>query len=79
MSFNTTFCRLERLALLIKRKRTGTIKELSSRLSVSPRTVDNDLRQLRDWGADIKYCKSNNTFYYGEPINIDFKVFRAIR
>ena len=77
MAFRDTYNRLERLAYLVKRGHTGTVKDLSEKLQISPRTVTNDLDQLRDWGAEIEYCKIRKSYYYNTVPDIDFRIFRS--
>ena len=55
---------LERLDALIRRKSTGSPKELARKFSVSERTVYNLLEALRQMGAEIEYCHSRCSYYY---------------
>ena len=55
---------LERLDALIRRKATGTPRELARKFSVSERTVYNLLETLRQMGAEIEYCHSRCSYYY---------------
>ncbi|WP_273444461.1 HTH domain-containing protein [Neolewinella agarilytica] len=76
MAFIDTFYQLERLAHLIQRKATGSPTELAAKLEVSPRTVHNLLEQLRNWGAEIAYCRERCSYYYVQPINLCFSVIQ---
>lgn len=78
MAFIDTFRQLERLAYLIQRKATGTPAELAEKLEVSPRTVHNLLEQLRNWGADIAYCRERCSYYYVKPINLSFSIVQPL-
>jgi len=56
--------RLQRLHQLIKNERTGTPKELASRMYVSERLIYNLIDQLKDYDAGICYDRSRKTYYY---------------
>lgn len=55
---------LERLDALIRRKSTGSPKELARKFSVSERTVYNLLEGLKLMGAEIEYCHSRCSYCY---------------
>lgn len=63
---------LERLVKLIEHECTGTPTELSQKLGVSDRTAKRYIAQLRDMGADIKYCSHLNSYYFASPITFRF-------
>lgn len=63
---------LNRLDKLIQRKATGNYQQLASRLKVAPRTVYNLLEILEELGAQIKYCKLRQSYYYSNEINFEF-------
>ena len=65
---------LDRLDALISRKGTGDLNQLSSRLSVSKRTVQNLIATLRSLGAEIKFCRYRNSYIYTSPIQLQFKL-----
>ncbi|BDD02368.1 HTH domain-containing protein [Persicobacter psychrovividus] len=64
MSFIQQVNRLNRIDLLIRRKATGSPKELANLLEVSPRTITNSINILRDLGADIYFCHSSKSYVY---------------
>ena len=64
--------RLQRLHQLIEQEVTGAPKELAGRLHVSERLVYNLIDQLKDYKADICYCRSRRTYYYCD--DFQFKV-----
>lgn len=49
---------------LIRMERTGSLGELASLLRVSERTVNNYLEELRLMGAEIKFSRRQNTYYF---------------
>lgn len=77
MAFNDTFERLERLAHMIQRKSTGSPEQLAEKLGVSVRTVANLLDQLRNWGAEIEYCRERCSYCYTHPIELSFTIIKC--
>ncbi|MDY0201425.1 MAG: helix-turn-helix domain-containing protein [Tenuifilaceae bacterium] len=63
---------LESLVKLIEHECTGTPTELAQQLGVTDRTVKRCIAQLRDMGADIKYCTHLNSYYFASPITFRF-------
>ena len=78
MAFNDTFQRLERLAIFIQRKSTGTVDDLAVVLQVSPRTVKNLLEQLRQAqpGINIKFCRKRRSYLFEPDATADFKILK---
>lgn len=71
---------LDRLHHLIRRKGTGTPKDLADRLEVSERTVYNLINILRVLGAEIFYCSFRTSYYYEEEVVFNFlPVLEGIR
>lgn len=66
--------RLQRLHSLIKQEVTGQPKELAGRLHVSERLVYNLIDQLKDFQADICYCRSRKTYYYCESFQFEVNI-----
>ncbi|MCL1973714.1 MAG: HTH domain-containing protein [Bacteroidetes bacterium] len=65
---------LEKLSVLNKlicRGYTGTPKELAQRLSISRSTLYEIIDELNSRGAEIKYSRNRNTFYYNNDLLID--------
>jgi len=56
--------RLNRMYRLIRKENTGSRNELAARLRVSERTVNNYLDEFRLMGAEIKFSKIRNTYYF---------------
>jgi len=63
---------LEGLVKLIEHECTGSPTELGQRLGVTDRTAKYYIAQLRDMGADIKYCTHLNSYYFASPITFRF-------
>lgn len=58
--------RLKRMDDLIKRKATGTPDEFSRRLGLRKSLLMDELRDLKELGAKIGYCRERRTYYYQE-------------
>ena len=56
--------RINRLYRLIRMEHTGSLKELAGIMRVSERTVSNYLEELRLMGADIRFSRLRNTYYF---------------
>jgi DNA-binding transcriptional ArsR family regulator len=69
MSFIEKYKKLEALHQLIKMKATGKPEQLAQRLQLSRRTLYNHLDELRDFGANIEYCRQRETFEYLEQFD----------
>jgi len=67
------FNRLEQLDFLIKLKSTGCPASLAKRLCVSERTVYEYVDILKSLGADIRYSKAKQSYYYEKNGGFDFK------
>lgn len=59
-----TLARLEKLHQLINQERTGTPKELATRMHLSERLVYNLIDRLKEYDAMIEYDRSRKTYYY---------------
>jgi len=69
-----TIDRMRRIHHLIKREATGPADEFAGRFNLKKRQLYNILDEFKDFGADIRYSRVNNTYYY----NNDFDVFVRI-
>ena len=72
MSFLRYFQRLERLHTLIRRKGTGTPRELAQKLDLSERQLYECLAEMREMGAPIAFCATRKTYYYSREVNLNF-------
>lgn len=71
----TTLKRIEKILQIhevIKKEQTGSSSELSVRLNISQRTVQNYIDELRMFGATILYDRNRNTYYYTNDFSIEF-------
>ncbi|MEM9917955.1 MAG: HTH domain-containing protein [Bacteroidota bacterium] len=65
--------KLVRLHQLINRKGTGDPAALARRLDISRASVFRYLNDLKDMGADIRYCKNRQSYQYEDNNTPDFK------
>jgi predicted DNA-binding transcriptional regulator YafY len=66
------FDRLDYLHSLIKRRATGAPEQLAKKLNVSERTTFEYIEILRSLGADIKYSRDRQSYYYTVDGSFDF-------
>ncbi|WP_214073899.1 HTH domain-containing protein [Mucilaginibacter sp. dw_454] len=67
------FNRLGHLNQLIRKKSTGSPTELAKKMNVSERTTFEYLDILKSLGADIKYSRTRQSYYYSEDGTFDFQ------
>lgn len=66
MSFLKYQKRLERIDSLIRRKATGSPEKFSERLGLCRSALMEYLREMKEIGAPIAYCKQRESYYYEE-------------
>lgn len=72
MSLLRNLARAERIHRLIKFKRTGTPENFANKMDMSLSSLYGVLKELRELGAPIGYCKFRESYHYTEPV--EFKV-----
>lgn len=73
MIINSHSLRLKKLFHLIEMEFTGKPDQLSILLGVSQRALARYLDILRELGADIRYSRSMETYYFGSPTRIEIE------
>lgn len=63
---------IERIHDLIKRKSTGTPKELATRLHISERAVYCCIDLMKKMNAPIYYCHSKKSYCYENQVQFSF-------
>ncbi len=63
--------RINKMHRMLIRERTGTPSEFAYQLGVSRTTLYEMIDELKSRGAPISYSKSDCTFYYTEPFEIN--------
>ena len=71
------FNRVQQLHTLLKRKGTGTPRELAKKLNLSERQTLEYVRELKDSGIPIAFCKHQKTYYYEKEVIFTFE-FRTL-
>lgn len=57
--------RIEFINYLISKKATGDLQTFAAKNRLSKRGMLNVLRDMKDYGFDIKYDRMRQTYYYG--------------
>jgi phage antirepressor YoqD-like protein len=65
--------RIERIHKLIKLESTGTPEELAKRLNIKKRQLHNILCEFKCFGAEIRYNRYKQTYYYENNFELIFK------
>ena len=71
------FNRVQQLHTLLKRKGTGTPRELAKKLNLSERQTLEYVRELKDSSIPIAFCKHQKTYYYEKEVIFTFE-FRTL-
>lgn len=66
--------RMDRIHQLIRREATGSPEEFAERFNLKRRQLYNILDEFKDYGADIKYCRVKNSFYYENEFTVLVKI-----
>ncbi|HEY0743991.1 MAG TPA: hypothetical protein VGD40_21140 [Chryseosolibacter sp.] len=56
--------RLKQMDDLIRRKATGTPEQFSRRLGLSKSVLMDELKDLKELGAEVEYCRERRSYYY---------------
>ena len=63
--------RILQMDQLIRQKATGTPRELASKIGLSERMIYEYLDLMKQWGAEIRFCKEHQSYLYIN--NVKFK------
>lgn len=72
MSLSKYFKRADRLDGLIRRKSTGSPRELAAKLNLSERSLYELINQMKELGAPITYCQPKKSYVYDIPVKFSF-------
>lgn len=67
--------KMMRIHSLIKRHATGSPSEFAKKMSLSRRQLFYLLEYFKDIGAEIKYNRYRQTYYYNNSFDFEIKVF----
>jgi biotin operon repressor len=56
--------RLKRMDDLIRRKATGCAEEFAAKLHISKSQLFQDLKEMKELGAQVEYCSIRKSYYY---------------
>lgn len=66
--------RMSRIHQMIRREATGSPDEFAGRFNLRKRQLYNILDEFKDYGADIRYSRAKNSFYYENDFNVLVKI-----
>lgn len=74
MTFIKKIHQLNRLHELIKRRATGSPKELAGKFDMSERCIYRLVDELRSFDLDIKYCRTSQSYIYTRQIDFSLSI-----
>jgi hypothetical protein len=69
-----TIDRMTRMHQLIRLEATGSPDEFAGKLNLKKRQLYNILEEFKDYGADVRYSRLKNSFYYNNNFDIMLKI-----
>lgn len=75
MSVQKYIERLLYIDSLIKIKATGTIMQLAKKLGLSKRATEGLIKEMKELGCPIKYCRKRNCYYYDGDGEVSISFF----
>lgn len=60
----------------IKKRKSGTYRDMGEKLNMSKSNVYRIIETLRGFGAEIEFDRTLNSYYYTNDFDIDFKIKR---
>ena len=77
MSFNRYFEKISFLDYLIRHKATGNQKEFARKANLSRSMLNEYLKEMKDLGFPISYCRKRNTYYYEQEGGLVKSLFES--
>ncbi len=62
--------RLKRMDDLIRRRATGKANEFAEKLGISRSQLMQDVKELREMGAPIEFCQTNQSYIFTRPCSL---------
>jgi hypothetical protein len=75
MSLSKYILRLKLIDSLIRKKSTGNSANLAKKLNLSKSGADKFIREMKEEGFPILYCKKRKTYFYSEEGEMAEKLF----
>jgi len=72
-----TIDRMRRIHHLIKREATGPADEFAGKFNLKRRQLYNILDEFKDFGAEIRFSRIRNTYYYDNDFEVLVKISTA--
>ena len=66
--------RLFRIHEMIENETTGTPEEFARMFNIKTKQLQNQLGELKLFGADVRYSRTRKTYYYAAPFDIFDKI-----
>lgn len=67
--------RIRYLDYLIRNKATGTVMQLAKKLELSEPGVMKYIKEMKELGCPIKYCRKRSSYYYTEEGKVYISFF----
>jgi Mn-dependent DtxR family transcriptional regulator len=67
--------RIRYLDFLIRTKATGTVMQLAKKLDLSEPGTMKYIKEMKELGCPIKYCRKRNSYYYSEEGKVHISFF----
>ena len=77
MSLKKKLNRLQFIDSLISRKATGDSNTLAKKLNLSRSQTLEHIREMKELGFPIKFCRSSNSYIYSKPGKLVHKLFET--
>jgi hypothetical protein len=77
MSLLRYFKKLELLDSLIRKKATGNQKEFARKAGMSKSMLNEYLREMKEMGFPINYCRKRNCYYYEQDGSLVKSLFES--
>jgi predicted DNA-binding transcriptional regulator YafY len=76
MNYLDAIHRLYKIHNRILQEETGTPNEFAGQLHISRSHLYNLIGELKDYGAEIKYCRKRQTFFYVDDFDLSERIPR---
>lgn len=78
MCFNKYLERLNRMHTLIKMKGTGCPSSFASKIGISRSVLMEHIREMKEMGGPIGYCKFRETYYYSQNCELNINGYKIV-
>ena len=78
MSNQNYVLKMAQLVGFLKNEVGGTADQLAEKMNISRRTMFRYLEELRDIGAEIEYCRENNSYFIRNEFDFLETFFKSV-